>query len=75
MFDIDDSIPIPPHNQRNIKYPWEGMKVGDSFFVPAEEDIGRNRTRNAAYQANQRYGSNRYTTRKVTGGVRVWRVE
>lgn len=33
QFEIEKGIAIPP-KQKNTKYPFQRMKVGDSFFVP-----------------------------------------
>lgn len=81
-FKVEQGIELPPKpepGRRAYKYPWDEMKVGDSFFVPAEEGrarkmgqqiIGGGHTR--ARRQNQRRV---FTFRQVEGGVRIWRVQ
>ena len=66
---IEEGIPIPKMRLR--KYPWEDMKVGDSFFVP---DGNNNTIQTAASYAGKRH-NRKYCTRQVNGGIRVWRIE
>jgi len=71
MYKIEKNIPAPgPAPQSIRKYPFDKMQIGDSFFVP-----GGNQNSIATSATNQlnRYGR-RYTTRKMDGGVRVWRI-
>ncbi len=70
MIKVEKNIPIPPF-RKTLKYPFEGMEVGDSFFVT---DVKRN---NLAITA-RKYGSKtgkKFLVRDVKGGVRCWRVE
>jgi hypothetical protein len=71
---IDKGMPIPPPPHK--KYPFDLMEVGDSFFVPAGEDIERthNNLRCSALAFGLRR-QQRFTTRREDGGVRVWRTE
>lgn len=68
------AMPVTVNHTRGVKYPYETMKVGDSFFIPGEGKnmqitvCGRNR------RVGKRLGA-RYTAKKVEGGIRVWRVE
>ena len=71
MFEVERDIPMP---RRYSKYPWDDMKVGDSFFGPGLDEKARSRLNAAAYYRGKTRGG-RYLVRKVTGGVRIWRVE
>lgn len=79
VFKIEKDVPLAPHgNSRGgngqRKYPVDQMSVGDSFFVP----LGTRthvQVQSAIQRAVNRYGAHgKYTTRKVEGGVRVWRI-
>lgn len=75
MIPIDKGVPIPRRRYgrrgpRPHVYPWAQMTVGDSFFVRGG---GRSVTSIMADAA--RAHGHRYTSRAVTGGVRVWRIE
>lgn len=71
MIQIEKNVPISrvPRLGRNALYPWQDMKVGDSFFVPGYTTKTFGRT--AA--AGVRYGMT-FSVRTQDGGVRVWRV-
>ena len=84
-FTIDPNIPIPPkglrHGRGNPRYPFAELEVGESFFVqvPAGATVGeiqhiRNILSNAACWHARKLGR-QFTTRRVDGGVRVWRFE
>ena len=70
-FEIEKGVPlIAAHRTRPEKYPWTKMNVGDSFFVPG---VSIQTMVGSATPAGRRHGR-KYTTRKVEGGVRVWRI-
>jgi hypothetical protein len=74
MFEIEKSIPLPKPNGRRSKiYPFEAMKIGDSFLVPL--DVGKSPSGifSAVSQAKKRLEIS-LTTARVEGGVRVWRI-
>lgn len=64
---IDRGIPIP---EIRAAYPWEQMKVGDSFML-------RNKSEGSAYSsakaASARLGRT-FVAKKTETGIRVWRV-
>lgn len=62
---IDRGIPIPM--RQNARYPFREMRVGDSILL----------TGNSAGLTGQWARSTgwKFTTRKVEGGVRVWRTK
>ena len=66
MYKIDKGVPLPG---KCTKYPWEQMGIGDSFFVK-----NGNQARVGASATNAARFGKKFTTRKVDGGVRVWRV-
>ena len=70
MIKIDKGVPLPVTYTVNLKYPWLEMEIGDSFFVNATQS----RIGSHAWQMGNRH-NRKFTTRKVDGGVRVWRVE
>ena len=76
MFEVESDITIPPHRGRPTLYPWANMNVGDSFFVP---DVpGRKRNRGISAANNRAFDpkiKEKYATRSVEGGVRIWRVK
>ena len=86
-YQIDHNVPLPPTRQgrheRQSKYDWAKMAVGDSFFVPSGSDqaarfLTRDRLANAAIRYGSRHGT-KYAVRedfddKANPGVRVWRI-
>lgn len=75
-FYIEKNIPITSAYRGNPKYPFLLLEVGDSFFVPADgEDYHRIRQDVANYAHRQKkfFKTGEYCTRRVEGGVRVWR--
>jgi hypothetical protein len=83
---IEKDIPVPVGSDRRSvekKYPLKEMKVGDSFFLPLEQDDDLKRMANRISQARQGYQKRnegvRFTQRlwekEGTVGIRVWRVE
>lgn len=68
---VERGVPIPPKQVRfTAKYPWYTMQVGDSFFIPDRADG----TPPAAGSPNPKLGM-KITTRRVPGGIRIWRTE
>ena len=83
-YPIDRGIPLPPAARggkqfhRTKFFPWELLKVGDSFFVPdSETSAAAVRTHMAGVQdAFGHYVSRAwYCDIKHEYGIRVWRVE
>src|SRR5574342_420372 len=77
--DVTSSVPLPAPYKREASLPFDKMKVGDSFFVPApvgKAKVMANRLRNAAgYHRRHRQPGFFITSRVENGGVRVWRIE
>ena len=70
MIKIEKNIPIPTF-KKTLKYPFEEMQVGDSFFV---KDVKRNNLSITARKYGSKTGR-KFLVREVEGGVRCWRVE
>jgi hypothetical protein len=60
-----------PKKQKEGKYPYHLMEVGDSFYIEGEI---LSKVCNASYREWKRTGR-KFTARKIDNGVRVWRVE
>ena len=80
MIQIEKDIPIPKVGggvHKEHKYPLCEMEVGDSFFVSEGGDTKKERTMQAAIisMGNRRYPGKKFTSRKVKGGIRFWRIK
>lgn len=64
---IDRNVPIPKAIVQS-KYPWNGMKIGDSFYASNVS------ARSAAIKRGQVF-KEQYITRREGKGFRVWRVK
>jgi hypothetical protein len=87
-YELDKSVPIPTdYRSTDIKYPFDEMEIGDSFFiVPEYEDETVKRVGNRVAQARQSYQKRmarqgtevKFTQRQWVeediAGLRVWRV-
>lgn len=60
---IDKGIPLPSPRQ---KYPFDKMKVGESFFSVKNSVVNLSSKHNKS-------GKAKFTCRKVKDGYRVWR--
>ena len=69
---VDHNIPLPPRTYgRGKRYPWKTLGVGDSFLAPKESAA-------SVRQLATRWGKKleyQFVTRKVPGGIRVWRTK
>ena len=80
MFEIESGVEIPPQSTplRKMKYPFNRLNVGDSFVYPvtSPDDVEavQNRLQSAAANWGRSRGM-RFVTRRVTQGIRVWRVK
>jgi len=77
---VDKGIPIPkPRQGTGSGYPWDDMKVGDSFFIPNDAEnmnnvAHQNKLSSAARSRRMNHPNEKYTVRAVKGGTRVWRI-
>jgi hypothetical protein len=67
---IDKNIPIPGRARGGAIYPWDDLKVGDSFVV----STGTN-GRQLCLSAGLTRPSKKFISRIVNGVCRVWRTE
>lgn len=67
---IEKGVPIPPKMRVPRKAIFHQMEVGDSVFMP-----GKKRNPLAYTVHIRRTRGWKFTSRKVEGGVRIWRVE
>jgi len=78
MFVLENNIPIPASRKSSgvCKYPWEDMKIGQSFFVPLSELTSED-ARPSPPDSLKKTGY-RVQTRKLIEngvcGIRVWRI-
>ncbi len=71
MLQIDKDVPLPTGRREwSVKYPWHGMNIGDSFFIPD----GNLKSLRASAAMQKARTQRKYLVRAVDGGVRVWRV-
>lgn len=71
-FKIEKGIALPQCNRAGF-YPWQKMKVGDSFFV---KDITGQKVFSAASQFGKRQSPKwKFSYRSMDGGIRVWRIK
>lgn len=76
-FEIEDGVPVPDKGPltRN-RYPLKDMKVGQSFFVPAD-GVHPNRVAllvsRAAWTLKTKTGA-QFTVRNLGNGARCWRI-
>ena len=72
-YKIEENIPfLTASSRKQLKYPFEQMKVGDSFFVPR---INSTQFSNVLSIHNKSAENKRFASRTVEGGVRVWRIQ
>lgn len=75
---VEYGIPMPGSRSGLRKYPFELMKIGDSFFVPTLKSFNSTQAsllRSAADFAKNHKPNARFVTRRTASGVRIWRVE
>lgn len=74
MIAVEKGIPLP--GRKHHKYPFDEMDVGDSFFIPAKsaDDAARAQVSALGAMRARRLLDKDFTTRRVDGGVRVWRI-
>lgn len=81
MYKIEANIPIPPpvSGRRRMKYPFDAMQTGDSFFVSKNETKGdikklQNQVGAAAAGARKKFGF-KFAMRTLSDGLRIWRIQ
>lgn len=74
FIEIDKGIPIPPLVRPPRKWPWNRMKVGDSFFIEGDKTTAA-RIRGAANERARTHPGEKYTVRTKDKGARCWRIK
>lgn len=76
QFPIESGVPIPHAGRGRRRYPIKALKIGDSFFVPADERGAAyvaSRLSHVAWTAKMRTGA-QFTVRQFSDGARLWRI-
>lgn len=71
-FSIDPPSPIPPTRRDRRKYPYDKLKVGESFLV-TDEETAANAINCARVWASTYRNGWRFARRRVEDGHRIWR--
>lgn len=86
-YELENDVQIPPRTRKSQswRYPFDGMEVGQSFFVSVEEhkDLDPDKlqlrlygaTNTAKKRLNHKYKVRVVQDEELGLGVRVWRVE
>jgi hypothetical protein len=69
-FKIEKGIP-PPIGKKNGKYPYDKMDVGDSFYIEGAKIT----TISASIYHQNKKNKNKFASKTVDSGVRVWRIQ
>lgn len=68
-YKIDSGVPVYLRNRSRKKYPFDEMKIGESF-------VGDKRARRAALAYNHKAGKKQFITRaEAHDRFRIWRVK
>lgn len=67
---IEKGIPLPKQNGRAVRYPFDGMEINDSFYVPGIKSSADIRGSIGYAMAKRGW---KFACRKDGDGVRVWR--
>jgi hypothetical protein len=75
MVKIAKGIKMPEKDSRgrNCKYPWETMKVGDSFLFP--KTVLSSSNRSLVSISSKRYAPKSFVSRTTDKGLRCWRIK
>ncbi len=74
---IEQNIPMPRRTggPSGVKYPFREMQIGDSFLVATTDERGRAKAAIYYYTHSPDGKGRRFSSRKVSGGYRIWRIE
>jgi hypothetical protein len=77
---IEKGVPLSPPMRFEIEFPFADMSKGDSFVMaapgPAELKTNANRIHRQVRLFKRMYGGDyAFTTRRIPGGIRCWRVK
>lgn len=71
-YEIETGVPLP--DAASQRFPFNRMRTGDSFRVPAADVKSRRQLNYATQYAGRKYG-HKYAIRCDGDGFRVWRVD
>jgi hypothetical protein len=72
-FKIENGVPLPPETRgRPVVYDWGKMKVGNSVLIKTDSEAKIASARTAASAYGRRHKM-RFTSRRVSKGIRIWR--
>ena len=75
MIEIEKGVPLVSWKSCGIKYPFNDMEIGDSFFIPCDEGNERETRRRITIAVDyRRIEQKKYSVRQVSGGIRCWRI-
>lgn len=81
MYAIEKNIPMPKRRSGNAKYQFGEMEIGDSFYIPSDDEgwrVTRSgvRVHKVAVAASEygKHHNKKFTVRSVPEGLRVWRI-
>ena len=80
-FEIKSGVPIPPRGRgrgAKYRYPWDQMKVGDSFDSgrkPPKKGKAVSLALNGTTWAKTRGKNWKFAQRTVNGSMHVWRIK
>lgn len=81
MYKIESHIPIPDKLHSGgpkKKYPFDKMKVGDSFIVECSKELSKKVSASLKNATRRLHGPQfitKYVEEKEAFGVRIWRIQ
>ena len=73
VIEIEDGVPMPKYPTKPNKYPFDGLKVGQSFFVPGLVTVTQ--LGGSRHHAARKFPDRKFIARVMDGGVRMWRAK
>ena len=78
-YKVDKNVPLERKKKVHTRFPFDKMKVGDSFYIPKKDQL-QSAAVASVYAAANSYNKTfstriKISTRKDDGGLRVWRIE
>lgn len=73
MYKIEKNVALPKRYITSVKFPFNEMEVGDSFYV-LESDFAKTYIRGQAAIQNKANPDKKFTCRMDVLGMRVWRI-
>lgn len=78
-YKVDKKIPLPRKKVDLTRFPFDKMKMGDSFLIPVK-DQPRDKARASVFTAVKSFNTHNSKTHKIStrnekGGLRIWRIK